>query len=106
MTTITVKKDNGDITAFTVEGHSGYGEEGSDIVCAGISAVVWTVINGLTEIAGLPARYETREGYTACSIPSLSKEKRMQANLLLDSMMAFLRSLAEQYAEFVRITEV
>ena len=46
MTSITFHSADGRIDGFVVEGHSGYAEAGSDIVCAAISAAV-----GLTECA-------------------------------------------------------
>ena len=106
MTTIQVFRDGKSISRFTVEGHSGYGVEGSDIVCASVSAVVWSTINGLTSVAGIEAEYEMQDGYVACNIPPLSEEERRQADLLLESMVAFFHSLEAQYAEFVCITEV
>ena len=42
MTNITFYKTNNSFVGFRVSGHSGYAEEGSDIVCAGIS--VWQLI--------------------------------------------------------------
>ena len=44
MTTVTFHSAQGRIDGFVVEGHSGYAEEGADIVCAAVSAAV-----GLTD---------------------------------------------------------
>ncbi len=106
MTSITVFRKDNCISRFTVEGHSGYGEEGSDIVCASVSAVVWSTINGLISVAHVAATYEMQDGYVACDIPPLSEDERQQADVLLESMVEFFRNLKEQYAEFVSITEV
>ena len=38
MTNIQIQKQNGSIIGFIVSGHSGYAEEGADIVCASISS--------------------------------------------------------------------
>ncbi len=40
MTRVEVFLTNKGYTGFTVSGHSGYAEEGSDIVCAAVSSVV------------------------------------------------------------------
>ena len=40
MTTVTFHSAEGRLDGFVVEGHSGYAEAGSDIVCAAISAAV------------------------------------------------------------------
>ena len=44
------------ITGFSVSGHSGYGEKGSDIVCAAISAVVTMAEATITEVCGAKAK--------------------------------------------------
>ena len=106
MTTVTCKRAAGKIQAFTVEGHSGYAEAGEDIVCASVSAVVWSTVNGLSEIAGLPVQYESREGFVSCELPPLSPKEREKADLLLESMLAFLQELSGQYEQFVRVMEV
>ncbi|MBQ7035891.1 MAG: ribosomal-processing cysteine protease Prp [Clostridia bacterium] len=106
MTTVEFKREENKITAFTVSGHTGYGEAGDDIVCASVSSVVWCTVNGLSEIAGLPAEYESREGFVSLKVPPLSDRERETADVLLESMYAFMQSLSAQYSEFVKIMEV
>ena len=53
MTTIQIQKQNGNILGFSVSGHSGYAEEGSDIVCAAISALAQNVCVGLENVLNL-----------------------------------------------------
>ena len=57
MTKITLKYDpEGMILGFECKGHSGYGEEGSDIVCAAVSALSIACSNSLMTVAGcIPA---------------------------------------------------
>lgn len=40
---------NGNSHKLTVDGHAGYSNGGFDIVCAGISAITWTLIGYLLE---------------------------------------------------------
>ena len=47
MTNITFYKTNNSFVGFRVLGHSGYAEEGSDIVCAGISVLTINFINSV-----------------------------------------------------------
>ena len=47
MTNITFYKTNNSFVGFRVLGHSGYAEEGSDIVCAGISVLAINFINSV-----------------------------------------------------------
>lgn len=104
MTRIRVERKAGKICALTVSGHSGYAEEGSDIVCAAISAITELTANGITEIAG--------EQITLYSDPSLPEigislsEKQAENPLCKAFLEAFLleaTSIAEQYKNYVTI---
>ena len=106
MITVELKKTENTITGFTVEGHAGFAEEGEDIVCASVSSVVWCTVNGILSVADIPADCESRDGFVSCNLPSLTDEKRQQADLLLESMEAFLRELMGQYPDFVKVMEV
>lgn len=47
-----VQEDSVDLmtfSAFEISGHAGYGEEGSDVVCAGVSSCTMLVCNCITE---------------------------------------------------------
>ena len=47
MINITVKKRKGSYLDFLSKGHAGYAEEGQDIVCAAVSALIITTVNSL-----------------------------------------------------------
>ena len=49
------------ITGFSVSGHSGYAEAGSDIVCAAISAVVTMAEATINEVCGAKAKVRVGE---------------------------------------------
>lgn len=95
------------ITGFTVQGHSGYAEHGTDIVCAAVTTAVMTTVNGLTDVVGLPFVPQVKEGYVACRLPeTMTNSQRHDADVLLLSMVLSLENIAEQYGDFVRIEEV
>ncbi len=54
MITASFGKRNGRFYKFRISGHSGYSEEGSDIVCAAVSAMAMLTVNTLSEDLGLP----------------------------------------------------
>ena len=58
MTTVSVIKKAGHIVEFTLSGHTGAGERGSDIVCAALSAVSQTALLGLTRVIKAPVKFE------------------------------------------------
>ena len=54
MITVIVDRDKvtRNIIAIYMSGHSGYGEEGNDIICAGASTLCYTAAYALTDICG------------------------------------------------------
>ena len=53
MITVTfVKNEDRKITGLFMDGHAGYAEAGSDIVCAGASTLLYTAANALETICG------------------------------------------------------
>ena len=49
------------INGFSVSGHSGYAEAGSDIVCAAISAVVTMAEATINEVCGAKAKVRVKD---------------------------------------------
>ena len=106
MITVKFKRKNGRVVSFEVSGHSGYAEEGADIVCASVSSVVWTTVCGITEVIGIPAHVVQEDGFVSCSLPHLSSEAAEKADVLLQSMVMFIDNLASQYSDFISKSEV
>ena len=63
MTTVTFHMEGERIVGFTVQGHSGYADEGSDIICAAVTSAV-----RLTECAVNDA-----VSYTHLTLPTNSR---------------------------------
>ena len=49
------------ITGFSVSGHSGYAEAGSDIVCAAVSAVVTMAEATINDVLGAKAKVRVKD---------------------------------------------
>ena len=93
----------GKIVGLEVNGHAGFAECGSDIVCAAVSTAVQMTINGI-EVQNLAdISYSVNDGYLVCEIP----EKREEgADLLLNSLMIMIYEIAKQYKKYLFILEV
>ena len=50
MITIKVRKKNGSYEEFISKGHAGYAEEGQEIICAAVSALVINTVNSLEQL--------------------------------------------------------
>ena len=61
MTTVAFHMDAGRIVGFTVKGHSGYAEEGSDIVCAAVTSAVRLTECTVNDVLGLEASVKVKE---------------------------------------------
>lgn len=96
----------GRITGVSVKGHSGYAEEGSDIVCAGISTLVITTDQALCLLVGIdPIERGGEDGFAEVLLPdSLSDRQMEQAQLLFGALRLGLQAIAEQYPAYFRLT--
>ena len=102
MTTVTFHSAGGRLDGFAVEGHSGYAEEGSDIVCAAVSAAVGLTECTINEVMGVGAAVKADEKRARFSLklPSaMNEESESLCQNTLDGLMVYLRSLGEEYPD-------
>ena len=99
-----VIRDN-KVLAFSVEGHSGLAEAGSDVLCASVSAMATLVINTLTEVffADLTLEIDEEKPRIFCRLNSVSKEGERGAEGILYGFYLQLKDLAEVYPENLSI---
>ena len=95
------------ITGFSVSGHSGYAEAGSDIVCAAISAVVSMAEATINDVCGAKAKVRVKEedARITLTLPaSCDEEESIQA--VLAGMLLTLCSLRDDYPDYIEVLEV
>ena len=96
------QSSEGKISGFAIQGHAGYAESGSDIVCAAVSALAQNTVNSIErftkdrfsvdvdgENGGLYLRME----------PGYSKGSK----LLLDSLILGLQGIEEEYMDYLDV---
>ena len=99
--------DDDRITGFSVSGHSGYAEAGSDIVCAAISAVVTMAEATINEVCGAKAKVRVKEedARITLTLPaSCDEEESVQA--VLAGMLLYLCGLRDEYPDHIEVLEV
>ena len=99
--------ENDRITGFSVSGHSGYAEAGSDIVCAAISAIVTMAEATINEVCGAKAKVRVKEedARVTLTLPtSCDEEESVQA--VLAGMMLTLCSMRDDYPDYIEVLEV
>ena len=95
------------ITGFSVSGHSGYAEAGSDIVCAAISAVVTMAEATINDVCGAKAKVRVKEedARITLTLPaSCDEEETVQA--VLSGLLVTLLSFKEDYPDYIEVLEV
>ena len=100
--------DEDRITGFSISGHSGYAEAGSDIVCAAISAVVTMAEATINDVCGAKAKVRVKDQENAritLTLPaSCDEEESVQA--VLAGMMLTLCSMRDDYPDYIEVLEV
>ena len=92
------------ITGFSVSGHSGYAEAGSDIVCAAVSAVVTMAEATINDVLGAKAKVRVKDEQARVSLTlpvSCDEEESVQA--VLSGMMLTLCSLRDDYPDYIEV---
>ena len=99
--------ENDRITGFSISGHSGYAEAGSDIVCAAISAVVTMAEATINDVCGAKAKVRLKDADARITLTlpaSCDEEDSVQA--VLAGMMLTLCSLRDDYPDYIEVLEV
>ena len=92
------------ITGFSVSGHSGYAEAGSDIVCAAVSAVVTMAEATINDVLGAKAKVRVKDEQARISLTlpvSCDEEESVQA--VLTGMMLTLCGLRDDYPDYIEV---
>jgi len=96
------------MVSISVTGHSGYGVKGEDIVCAGISTLVQTLLIGLEQVLHLEnvkSAFDDSEEkpFMKIGIPDDADER---TGILTKTVFLSLKEIERVYPKYVRITEV
>lgn len=104
MTKITFFKKNNLILGFKAEGHSGYSEEGTDIVCSAISTATQLTVVGLEDVLGLRLnlRKDDKKALLECKLAS----KEVEIEKAQSFFMALEISLKRIEQDFKKYMEV
>ena len=108
MTTVSFHMEGDRIVGFTVKGHSGYAEAGSDIVCAAVTSAVRLTECAVNDVLGLGATVKVKERDASVSlrIPGgLSQTSESTCQTLLTALMVYLTELHGEYPENIIVVE-
>ena len=109
MTTVAFHLEGSRIVGFDVKGHSGYAEEGSDIVCAAVTSAVRLCECTINDVLGLEASVKVRQKDASISLKlpgSLGQTNESTCQALLTALMVYCSELHEEYPENISVLEV
>ena len=104
MTRVEFFSQDGRITGFCCQGHSGLAEAGSDIVCAAVSATVQFAECTITDVLGVRAKSKVKEDEAQITLTlpaSYEQEDAVQA--VLHGMMLSLTCWRDQYPDNLEV---
>lgn len=92
MIRVTLRNDS-----LVVEGHAGYARVGSDIVCAGVSALVETAKLSIASLTHSGIDIIDADGYIWMGLRGLDDRGRV----IVDALVLGLSAIAESYPEYI-----
>ena len=91
------------LTGIESKGHSGFSQRGSDVICAGVSALMHALILGIEDIAGVKCKaLHVNDKAPLISI-ELEKNDAEKLSLLLLTIKASLKQIALENPKYVKI---
>jgi uncharacterized protein YsxB (DUF464 family) len=105
MTKIKLFKSNGYYTGFECSGHTGYGKNGEDILCATISGIAQSIVLGLKEVCGIDINIERKDssGYLKVELLEqiLDGESIIKTQVLFETFECSIKDLIEGYSKYI-----
>ena len=98
MIKVNVKRQNKKVYEIVIKGHAEYDDYGKDIVCAAVSSMAITTVNGIISLDE-SIDYEENNGFLKIRV---LKDTEIN-NKLLDNLVNLLSELVMQYPENIEI---
>ena len=93
---------DGRLLGFRLRGHAGWGDEGTDIVCAAVSSAAYLVANTVTEVLGAaPLSLRAEEGEM---LLRMEEKDEPLCRSLFAGLKLHLKGLEEQYRAHIRVS--
>lgn len=102
MTTVKFYKDKNIYTGFECSGHTGFSEEGTDILCSAISALTQSAYLGITKVLNLKCDMQRRDGYFKVEI----LEEASHAQDILKTLKLSLEDIKLGNEKYIQIKTV
>ena len=98
MIEVEITKDDELIWRLDVKGHAGFAKAGKDIVCAGVSAIIFGLLNAVDE-----KKVDIEIQENEINLTVLKKDHKIADYLELTVIQ--LKTIAESYGQYLKIHE-
>ena len=88
------------VVSFELSGHSGAGEEGTDIVCSAISSAAYMAANTIIEVMKLNPKAVVRDGYLKIQ---MNLDDARKSKVITDGLYLHLSELQNQYPNNLKL---
>ena len=107
MISVKIQGKNNKAHEIIVSGHAGFADHGEDIVCAAVSVLTISILNGLTEIVGRKDLGEViEEGYVRFIVPEINDEPtKLKTETLISTYLLGIRGIKEAYGDYIQFEE-
>ena len=99
MIKVEVIKENNFLKEITLKGHANYDDYGKDIVCASVSSMLITTVNGILSIDKDVIDVTENDGFTKIKVIRNTEV----SDKLLENLISLLRELEEEYPKNIQI---
>ena len=114
MTKIVFFRSDGIFYGFEEQGHTGFGTEGDDVLCAALSAMTMLIVNTIEVAYASDIDYKIDENTTTISVTAMGalpefeedERKRFAVGGIIMGYYYQLNDLVEEYYEFLEVDVV
>ncbi|MCD8203666.1 MAG: ribosomal-processing cysteine protease Prp [Coprobacillus sp.] len=86
------------VTSIDVKGHALSGDEGKDLVCAGVSSVITGCLNSLDDSSKFDISLDKGQAHIECISPLSERNE-----IVLETLITSLKTIEESYPDNIRI---
>ncbi len=103
---VITRNAKGSITGFEIKGHSGYAEEGRDIICSAVSVTAYTAAGALDELVGMKDCYDESDGHMTIRLPQKMNElQESTAGIIMETAAVGFKQIGLSYGKYVLVVE-
>lgn len=96
----------GSINSVKIDGHSGYAEEGADIICSAVSVTAYTAAGALEELAGLKDCYSEGSGHMTIRLPgNMDSRQAETAAVIMETTAIGFKQIGHSYGKYVSVMD-